>query len=182
MTLRITGGIFRNRKIQAPKGTQTRPTLEKVRKAVFDKLQQKCENALFLDLFAGSGAMGLEAVSRGAKGVVFVEYDRLAIDCLKKNINSLEIENQCQILKGKAEQILNKLQSPFDIIYIDPPYEKGYAEKILELIDKNKLLAENGILFVEERAPLKNLSLINLELKQQKTYGSTKLYQFEQKS
>lgn len=169
MTLRIIGGTYKSRKINTPKGTQTRPTSDMVRGAVFNILQN-CENARFLDLFAGSGAWGLEAISRGAKEAVFVDSDRNAIQCITKNIAALDIETQCQVKKADALKFIQQNPDPFDIIYIDPPYGKGLAESLLIEIHSRKLLAPSGILFIEESAPLTHLSPQEI-----KKYGSTYL-------
>ena len=94
MGLRILGGTFRNRLLKSPKGEQTRPTLAVMRKSVFDILQTQIEGAAFLDLYAGSGAMGLEALSRGASHATFVDANRFALSCIEDNICLLKVENQ----------------------------------------------------------------------------------------
>lgn len=155
MTLRIIGGHFRNRLIKSPKGIATRPTTAMLRKSVFDICQFHIENARFLDLFAGSGAMGLEALSRGAKEAVFVDNNRFAIKCIEENIQILNVAERATMMPMDAYKALKKITVPFDLIYIDPPYEKVSYDEILSLIDALNLLKSGGRLFVEEAAPPK---------------------------
>ncbi|MBS0651102.1 MAG: 16S rRNA (guanine(966)-N(2))-methyltransferase RsmD [Verrucomicrobia bacterium] len=160
MSLRIIGGTFRNRLLKTPKGPQTRPSLAILRKAVFDILQQEIVDAEFLDLFAGAGAMGLEAISRGAKQATFIDKDRYAVRCIDENIKSFHIEDQCELFAADvfvALEKLGKAARKFDIVYIDPPYaasaEKSLIPKILSLLESLDLLRPQAIVFVEEGAP-----------------------------
>lgn len=160
MSLRIIGGEFRNRALKAPKGPQTRPSLAVLRKAVFDILQEKVVGAEMLDLFAGTGAMGLEAISRGASSATFVDSDRYALKCIQENIDTFKIGPQCKVMGSDvfvALKTLSKKQARFDLIYIDPPYalaiKKGWILEILTQIELGDLLKEEGRLFIEEGAP-----------------------------
>ena len=154
----IISGQYRNRKLMTPKGIKTRPTASHLREALFNICQAYIENAHFLDLFAGSGAIGLEALSRGAKSTTFIENQRDAIHCIKQNIDLLHVQEQCTLLPGDVFRMLNKLQQQkqqFDIIFADPPYRSlsqshSTSESIIRWIDENALLAPNGILFIEE--------------------------------
>ncbi len=160
MSLRIIGGTFRNRPLKAPKGPQTRPSLGIMRKAVFDILQQEIEGKDFLDLFAGAGAMGIEAISRGARQATFVDKDRFALRCIEENIQSFQIEKQAIVIGADALATLERLSrqgKTFDIVYIDPPYakafEKSLLSKILTFLDTQPLLKPGAIVFAEEGAP-----------------------------
>lgn len=149
MTLRIIAGSFKGRLLKAPKGPSTRPTQGVLREAVFNICQQDIANARFLDLFAGSGAMGLEALSRGAAHATFVEQNRNAIACIKENIALLHVEAQTILLPSNANQalaLLAKQNALFDIAYIDPPYDKP-----ISLTPLIPLLAPCALLFLEER-------------------------------
>jgi len=185
VSLRIIGGKFRNRPIFSPKGLQTRPTSGMVRKAIFDMCQAEMENARFLDLFAGSGAMGLEALSRGAAHATFVDASRLACQCIKKNLDLLEIENEATILCGDVIRMLAKLakEEPFDIIYIDPPYGEGHVPDVLQKIDASHLLKPGGRLFAEESTAaiksLDNLTLHSLKKIQERRYGNSSVVEFK---
>ena len=150
MSLRIIGGQFKGRILKTPKGSLTRPTQGMLRESVFNICQLQIEGGNFLDLFAGSGAMGLESISRGAAHATLVEKDRNALIAIRENIASLQIESQVSLMTCSAEVALQRLASPFDIIYIDPPYALP-AAPLVEKVLGAKLLAPQGILFIEER-------------------------------
>lgn len=175
--MKITGGFLKNKKLLAPKGLKTRPTSEKLRQTVFNICQNQIQTAHFLDLFAGSGAMGIEALSRGACSATFVEKDRSALQTIRHNLNNLHICHLATILAGDVFSHLKKLKERvFDLIYLDPPYEHNLYEKSVQLIDQFEMVSEGGILFIEERTS-KEFFLNNLKLKKRKT-GSSFLYQF----
>ncbi|HEX2582661.1 MAG TPA: 16S rRNA (guanine(966)-N(2))-methyltransferase RsmD [Chlamydiales bacterium] len=177
MSLRIVGGLFRGRILKSPKGAQTRPTTSLLREAVFNIAASWVENARFLDLFAGSGAMGLEAISRGAAFATFIEKDKRTAACIRENAALLAVEAKVQILALDAKRALSQLLSPYDLIYIDPPYEKEIPE-LLELIVEKNLLAPRGLLFLEERFQSKTPSFSALELVNSRRYGIAALHQF----
>ena len=187
MSLRIIGGTFRNRLLKSPKGEQTRPTLAVMRKAVFDILQSKIEGANFLDLYAGTGAMGLEALSRGAAHATFVETDRFALRCIEENSRDLKIEEQCTTMGYDCLLALKKLakdKKQFDIAYVDPPYAAAarlhLLQEILTFFDTHPLLTHNGILFLEEAAPptLELPHLTTLRHVDTRTFSRSALHQF----
>ncbi|MBS0624726.1 MAG: 16S rRNA (guanine(966)-N(2))-methyltransferase RsmD [Verrucomicrobia bacterium] len=169
MTLRIIGGQFKGRILKSPKSTTTRPTQGVVREAVFNICQDLIREARFLDLFAGSGAMGLEALSRGASHATFVERDKNAASCIKENLTLLNLVSKSQVISIDAEAALKKMTSPFDIIYIDPPYDTTimpYIDSILE----NRLLS--SLLFLEERQKTHtSIERSELELYDKRRYG-----------
>jgi 16S rRNA (guanine966-N2)-methyltransferase len=178
MSLRILGGKFRGRLLHSPKGEQTRPTTSMLRKAVFDILQDRIEEKRFLDLFAGSGAMGFEALSRGAAHVTFVETNRLALKAIYQNLELLNIE--ATVLKKPAEEVLKKSKESFDLIYADPPYEqKGVYEALLKGVDEGEILRIEGILFVESKSPFPaQVKLKHLALIDERRFGSSLLRQY----
>ena len=178
----LLSGKFKGRKLKSPKGVATRPTTSLVRKALFDICKSYIEEARFLDLFAGTGAIGLEALSRGASHVTFIDQDREALNCLTENIQILDCAAQTQILRGNSLLIMKKLKEPFDIIYIDPPYEKIPLSEILTFIDTSKLLNPGGHLFIETVAPskeaLEKVPFHHLNLLSTRKLGKTLLYDF----
>ena len=149
--LRITSGLFRGRLIQSPPGSETRPTTERLRQAWLNALQFSLQDARILDLFSGSGALGLEALSRGAAYVIFVEADAKAATIIQKNIQTLGLQDQARVIVRKVEVALTELskEPPFDLIFMDPPYHQGYEEMILQNWPLRELLVENGKLCVE---------------------------------
>ncbi|MDP1880648.1 MAG: 16S rRNA (guanine(966)-N(2))-methyltransferase RsmD [Parachlamydiaceae bacterium] len=156
----IIAGKYKGRKLSMPKGSQTRPTSSRLREALFNICQHVIEGASFIDIFAGSGAMGFEALSRGAKSVTFIDSHIHAIQAIKQNATQLGVESQCQIMKGDFLSILSLLERKkalYDIIYADPPYftgtheqVEGLSTKLIRWIDTHQLLKAGGTLFIEE--------------------------------
>jgi 16S rRNA (guanine(966)-N(2))-methyltransferase RsmD len=146
--MRITTGKFKGRIVKMPKGI--RSTQEKVRKALFDILGD-IEGLSFLELFAGSGAVGFEAVSRGAADLTLVEYNRDCLLAIKKNIESLKPKscNLYPLEAHRAIQAFYKNKRKFDIIFLDPPYYQGLAKKILQSLGAYDILARNGLVIVQ---------------------------------
>jgi 16S rRNA (guanine(966)-N(2))-methyltransferase RsmD len=186
MKLRIIAGLYKGRYIATPSGQETRPTSERLREAVFNICAPRIENTHFLDLFAGSGAMGIEALSRGAKRATFVEHERSAITTIRKNLQTLEIKEETLVLESDVLKALNLYQGPpFDIIYIDPPYAKAphLVKEIFQVLDQRPSLYEKGAwVFVEEAlhspSPLKTLPLNLFTLEKSRKVGSTQLLHF----
>lgn len=149
--LRLTSGIFRGRMIQTPPHNTTRPTQAKVRQALFNSIQSTIPDAKVLDLFAGSGALGFESLSRGAKEVVFVENSRSVIKILQKNIQTLQVQDQVHILDESVQSALSSLKkhAPFDLILADPPYENGWELKLLETWPWEEILVPGGCFCLE---------------------------------
>ncbi len=180
MALRILSGAFKGRILKSPNEKTTRPTQGVLRSAVFNICQADLENATFLDLFAGSGAMGLEALSRGAKSSTFVEKDRKAAACIRENIALLGVSNRTEVFSLDALTALHKMTKPFDIIYIDPPYDTNLFEIVETLLSRHLL---SSWLFIEEREkthrPIEHPSLA---LYNQKRYGIALLSIFHFKS
>jgi len=143
-------GKFRGRKLFSPRGLDIRPTSDKVREALFSMLGTRVPGAHVLDLFAGSGALGLEALSRGAHRAVFVDQSPGAVELIKKNISLCRAEAQSQVILGSCENAVKRLQSAgdvFHVIFLDPPYGKGHGEKNLVLL--KRLLHGEGLAVVE---------------------------------
>ncbi len=169
--MRIISGKYKGRKIKALDIMDVRPTSDKVRGALFNILGEKIRNSSFLDLYAGSGAVGIEALSRGAKNVYFVEDDFKVFKLIQENIANLKIKEDYEILKDFPKQ------KKFDIIFLDPPYTKADI-KDLELINENNLLADNGIIIFEHDKIL-NFKSACFELFYEKKYGKTLLSFFK---
>jgi 16S rRNA (guanine(966)-N(2))-methyltransferase RsmD len=152
---------------------------------VFNICQQKTDQAQFLDLFAGSGAMGLEALSRGASRAVFVEEDRGAAICIKENITTLHVEEKSLLISADLFLGLDKLgkqKSSFDLIYVDPPYgNPNFLSKALDKIQKLKLLAQDGTLFIEDSSKDAEIQYESEFLKKTdvRSFGIARLYQFK---
>jgi 16S rRNA (guanine966-N2)-methyltransferase len=189
MSLRIIGGAFRNRPLKSPKGDATRPTLAVMRKAIFDILQTDIDQANVLDLYAGSGAMGLEALSRGAAHTTFVEIHRQALTCIEDNCRTLQVTNQSTIMRCDGLLALKKLakaKASFDVVFVDPPYalakQTNLFEELLAFFETHSLLNPQGRLFLEEAAPprlqLNQLTLHSLYPIDTRTFSRSALHQF----
>jgi 16S rRNA (guanine966-N2)-methyltransferase len=157
MTLKILAGSLKGRTIKIPKTASTRPITSLLRKSIFDTCQFFIENARVLDLFAGSGAIGIEALSRGACFACFIDNGQIAIECIKENIKTLQLSHRSLILKKDAFIFLEDFdKDPFDILFIDPPYpigQEGY-EKLVTLLAKSKVLHQESKLFLETPSPI----------------------------
>ncbi len=148
--MRITGGQARGRRIFVPKG-HIRPTSDMIKEALFNILPP-IEGKTFLDLFAGTGSIGLEAMSRGAVKVVFVEVNRFSIETIKKNLSVCGFNNKYEIISAPVDESLkrfNKKKEQFDVIFADPPYEKGFIKKTLYLLGRGSLVSEDGIIVLQ---------------------------------
>ena len=184
--MRVTGGILRGRKIFCPSGQLVRPTTDKVRYALFQIISSNffydLEGLFVVDLFAGTGALGIEALSRGAKRCVFVDNSPVAIRCLKKNLQNLGLISKADVVKKDVYRYLTSKSIDsysFDLIFCDPPYEKGHLQRLVDLFEKKAfLLSDRGILIIEERkrVDLDEGLLKRLELILVKRYGDTKLF------
>lgn len=178
MKIRIISGLYKGRWIKAPKTSKTRPTSSKLREAFFNICQRDIADSSFLDLFAGSGAMGIEAISREAKKSTFVEKEKQALFAIKENTSSLEIEEQTKVYPLdilKALDLLLKNNETFDLIYCDPPYTLSLdlLEKVVE--KAVMLLNKNGKMFLEFGQDLKNFSVEPVSMKK---FSDTYLLEF----
>ena len=178
--MRITAGRFKNRRLFAPKGKTTRPTTEKLRQSVFNSLQERMKDSSFLDIFAGSGAMGLEALSRGATFATFIEKNPMANRFLRKNIRLLEAEKETRLLATDAKKALITLANEgavFDIIYADPPYDRQeVCLFLLKMFDTLTVLAHQGVLILETKNLFSSPPLHTLFLTSTRKMGDTLLY------
>ena len=166
--MRIVGGKYRHRLIVYPDdATHTRPTKDRVREAIFSAIGD-ITNYNVLDLYAGSGAMGIEALSRGASHCVFVDNSVIAIKTIKENVTNLKIPNEeYEIIKNRDLVALDLLKQKFDLIILDPPYEEGQYEMIVDLLKEKDLLSENAIIVMEANRPI---ILENIDYKKNKEY------------
>ncbi len=151
--LRIIAGEFRHRKIQTPDVGTTRPTTDKVREALMSALGEGIRNANVLDLFAGSGALGLEALSRGACKAVFCDFNGIALQAIRRNIAMLNVEDRTEVIGGHYESVLKKLRAEgekFDLIFLDPPYaKKEIYRRACDLLFENDLMSERAVVVKE---------------------------------
>ena len=150
--MKIGSGKLRGRRIGAPAGRKTRPTSGRLRKALFDILAPRLQGARVLDLFAGAGSLGLEALSRGAHSVVFVERQRAAAEAIRKNAETLALSERAAVWRRDVRSALSALageEERFDVIFLDPPYRSALHAKSLERLGSLSLLRPGGIVVTE---------------------------------
>lgn len=173
--MRIIGGSFKGRTLKSLKGISVRPTTDRVKEAVFNLIQKYVSGAVVLDLFAGSGALGIEALSRGAAKVVFADRSKDSISVVKENLSKVSGDTEI-ILKDfrSAVQELQLSGEKFDIIFIDPPYKEGLYGDVLKLLYNSGILADGGIAIIERERGEKDYDLpLGLEIKESRDYGGT---------
>ena len=175
--MRIIAGKYRGRKISAPKGDVTRPTGDRTRETLFSMLTSRLgsfEDLQVLDLFAGSGALGLEALSRGAAHCTFVEQDRDPADTIRKNAENLGTIGQCQI-KPQSVLSLGPAHRPFDLVLMDPPYESGAGAVALDKLARLGWFAPSTWIAIET-AKTESISVTGFDLDADRIVGKAKLH------
>lgn len=171
--MRIISGLRRGLKLDAPMGLATRPTTDRVKESVFNIIQNYLPADNVLDLFAGSGALGLEAISRGSKRCIFVDAESKAIDTIKSNINKARFEENSKVIKKDVFSFLAECTFSFDIIFLDPPYNKQFLEPVLSEIFKKNLLLEDGIIVVESEVGGEEIKSDDFSCIKSVKYGKT---------
>lgn len=174
--MRIISGSARGLKLATLEGTETRPTLDRVKEPLFSIIQTKIKDAKVLDLFAGSGALGLEALSRGAQSAVFTDISKRAVEVINQNIKKMKFEEKSVVLNQSYEKTLKDLASEskeFDLIFLDPPYASGLLENAIQEIISYNLLSKEGIIIVETdmESELQKVQNIGLHIKDIRKYG-----------
>ena len=177
--MRIVAGYYKGYKLQTFQGSDIRPTPDRVREAVFNIIGTKIVGAEFLDLFAGTGAIGIEAISRGAQGVTLVEIDKKAIALIQENLKKIRLNENINIIKMdclQALKLLNLNKKRFDIIFLDPPYYKDNIFKILYEIDNSNILLEGALIIIQHstREEIK-MNFKKLVPFKEKKYGNTRI-------
>jgi len=174
--VRIVGGEARGRPLRAVPGRSTRPTSDRVRQSLFDVLGQRCDGLRVLDLFAGTGALGLEALSRGAEAATLVDEDKDACAVALRNAESLGYAARCTVMREDVFRALARLPGPYDLVFSDPPYAARASGRILEALAKGPLLAGGGraVLERDRREPLPEVPA-GLRLVEERRYGDTVL-------
>lgn len=149
--MRVIAGTAKRLQLKTLDGMDTRPTTDRIKETLFNMLAPYIYDSLFLDLFAGSGGIGIEALSRGAKGAVFVEHNAKAMACVKENLKHTKLDRRAMTISTDVMTALYKLEGEknFDYIYMDPPYNQEYEKKVLEYLSGSDLLSDDGIIIIE---------------------------------
>ena len=174
--MRVVSGSAKGTVLEAPKGMTTRPTSDKAKEGVFSAIQCELEGARVLDIFAGSGGMGIEALSRGAASCVFVDTDAAALRCIRSNLAKTKLKGE--VVRRDAIAFLNSCDSRFDIVFSDPPYNKGWTAKLLPLAAK--LLNDDGVIICEtDGAEPRPEPVEGLRIRKTYVYGRAVVTMFE---
>jgi len=180
--MRVIAGSCKGQRLVAPPGADTRPTSDRVKTIIFDLIGDRTNNALTLDLFAGCGSLGIEALSRGAKAVDFVESSRAAAFAIQKNLQATHLDNHARVIIRDAFRFLERgrPEEKYDLALVDPPYGAGLAEQTLRALCRHERLAKGGWVLIEESARVKEIGApASLQLVKQRLAGETALYFFE---
>jgi 16S rRNA (guanine(966)-N(2))-methyltransferase RsmD len=177
--MRVISGSARGTKLFTPKDEKVRPTTDRIKESIFNIIQPINSDSLALDLFSGTGSIGIEFISRGSKCAYFVDNDSDSIELINKNIKKCRMEEKSRILKMDYKRALENFSDTlqkFDYIFIDPPYNKLEIETIIEAIYDNKILAEEGLIVIEipKEYEIRINSKNHIVLKE-KIYGITKI-------
>lgn len=180
--MRITAGKYRSRTLETLPGDATRPTSDKVKEALFSSLGGYLYDQSVLDLFGGSGGIGLEALSRGAKEAYICDQSIKAITVIKKNIQLLK-ETEAVVIQANYKSALLQLkEKKFDFVFLDPPYDMDVSKEILETLQINDMLYEHSVVVVESDTKLNlNQEVNDFEISKEKKYGRSKLTYYRRK-
>ena len=174
--MRIITGEYRGRKLEAPKGRDVRPTSDKVKEAIFSILLANVPGAVCVDLFAGTGGLGLEALSRGASRCYFGDKSRESIAIIKRNVLHCGAQDRSIILPGEYQKVLASLREPADLFFLDPPYRAGLMLDCISRISELGLLREDGLIVAEhgkdEELPLE---IAGFEKQKERKYGTIRI-------
>jgi 16S rRNA (guanine966-N2)-methyltransferase len=190
--MRVVTGEAKGRRLKGPTSDGTRPIIERVKQALFNILSLRVENARFLDLFAGTGSVGIEALSRGAAHATFIEMNYKMLQVVRENLRITGLADRADTLHTDAFKFLQSslsrekaLETTYDMIYVAPPQYHEMAARALEMVDNSPLIAADGMVIVQihpkERPGVAAVPLTHLELTDERRYGSTLLMFYKQK-
>lgn len=180
--MRVIAGTARSMPLVAPKGDGTRPTTDRIKETLFNTIQAYVPDAVFVDLFAGSGAVGIEALSRGAKKAYFIDNAKDALDCIRRNLEFTGLADRAVVIGRSAYDSFYEIDEKADIIFIDPPYALGVESDIMQLIRDRGCLKEDGIVIIEADIgnDLSGIEPLGFKIYKEKLYKTNKHVFFEQ--
>ena len=174
--MRVVSGSARGCKLSSPEGMDTRPTTDRIKETLFNIISPEIYDCRFLDVFSGSGAIGIEALSRGAQKAVFVENAQSAIKVIEANLEKTRLKDKAEILKTdalKAVEMLKAKNEKFDIVFMDPPYMKDLAWPVIKAIKAGGILNDEGIIIVEESSEAEIPEIEGLRVYRTKDFKTT---------
>ena len=163
--MRVIAGTARSLPLKTPEGMDTRPTTDRIKETLFNMLQTKVGGSVFVDLFSGSGGIGIEAISRGANKAYFVEYDKKALACIKDNLIFTKFNDKAMVINADVCSAVDRINEEADIIFMDPPYESGLDVAVLRLLKNAACVTEDTLIIVE--------ATLNRDLKEFEDCGFT---------
>ncbi|MBQ8942353.1 MAG: 16S rRNA (guanine(966)-N(2))-methyltransferase RsmD [Firmicutes bacterium] len=176
--MRVISGSARGLKLKAPEGMNTRPTTDRIKESLFNIIAAELYDICFADLFAGSGAIGIEALSRGAKKAYFSDSNRKSAEIIKDNLSRARLADKAEVFCCDYSQALSRIKAnddKIDIAFLDPPYNKGLAVRALEEIVRLELLSDDGFIIVEQAAEEPAIDVAGLKTTRVKDYKTTKM-------
>jgi len=180
--MRVVSGTARGTVLSAPDGLQTRPTADRAKEALFSMIAPSVSGCAFLDLFCGSGAIGIEALSRGAASCCFVDNSAAAIQAVQKNLVKTKLDARAELLCAEAAEVVNRLSRrgvAFDIVFLDPPYGAALVQKTVDGLLSSDVLAKDGLCIAEQGAAEAVPVFHGLRLIKQKRYGAAAILVYE---
>ncbi|MGF7001689.1 16S rRNA (guanine966-N2)-methyltransferase [Lachnospiraceae bacterium PFB1-21] len=172
--MRVIAGSAKSLKLKTAPGLETRPTQDRIKETLFNMISQFLIDAKFLDLFAGSGGIGIEALSRGAREAVFLDKNKVCTSIIKENLEHTHLEGK--VLTGNVLMELSSLEGPFDIIFMDPPYNLELEKQVLEYLANSNLINEEGLIIVEAdlHTDFSYLDQLSMRVIKEKRYKTNK--------
>lgn len=176
--MRVIAGSARSLPLKTINGLDTRPTTDRIKETLFNMIQNDIGGCVFLDLFSGSGAIGIEALSRGADKAVFVENNKKAVSCIVDNLKFTKLDSKGEVINAEFTSALYRLEGKmvFDFIYMDPPYDQDYEKKVLEYLMESNILNEETIIIIEAslETDFSYVEELNFKIIKEKRYKTNK--------
>ena len=174
--MRVIAGTARSLPLKTPEGMDTRPTTDRIKETLFNMLQTKVGGSIFVDMFSGSGGIGIEALSRGANKAYFIEYDKKALACIKDNLSFTKFNDRAMVVNADACSAVDRITEEADIIFMDPPYESGLDVAVLRLLRNAHCVTEDTLIIVEAALDrdLKELEDCGFKVTKEKKYKTNK--------
>ena len=176
--MRVIAGTARSLPLKTVRGSGTRPTTDRIKETLFNMISPHIPGCRFLDLFSGSGAIGIEALSRGAACAAFVEQDRNALQVIRQNLNFTHLTQNARVIAGDVVRIVTSMngEKSFGVIFMDPPYDNGLERKVLEVLRENSIADKDTLIIIEASAEtdFSYLDDLGYTLVKEKQYGSNR--------
>lgn len=175
--MRVVAGSAKSLKLKTIEGMETRPTQDRIKETLFNMIQYDVPGCTFLDLFSGSGGIGIEALSRGAREAYFVEKAKPALRCIRENLRYTKLDERAHVLATDVNQAIGQLEREnitFDYIFMDPPYKKGFEESVLSILDESSVCTEETIVIVESSLDTQIPDFDELKVTRIKEYKTNK--------